>query len=224
MSVMYSPKDVQKLLKINSNTLRKYANHLEEHGYPIHRNTRGHRSFFEKDVNTLRQLIEFSKQEGMTWEQSVEAVMACVSEEIKSDTSSGPIQITNDRDVEQDFHHNELLENLVEGEMIELSEVNESNNAAGTIKITNDRDIQQDRNHQELLERIEHLEQINMDLIKLLKEKAVREASLEEKLNHIVKFVDRSEQLVAERYKLMEEETRMQIAAAQQKKWWQWWK
>jgi hypothetical protein len=56
-----------------------------------------------------------------------------------------------------------------------------------------------------------------------LKEKAVREASQEEKLNQILNYVKRTEQLMVERSKI-EEETRMQIAAASQKKWWKWWK
>ncbi|NWQ42585.1 MerR family transcriptional regulator [Bacillus sp. EB106-08-02-XG196] len=82
----------------------------------------------------------------------------------------------------------------------------------------------QNNNLDELLDRIEHLEQINMDLIKLLKEKAVREAYLEEKINQIVKYTERSEQLLVENSKMMLEETRQQIAAAHQKKWWKWWK
>lgn len=184
MTVMYSPKDVQKLLGIDSSTLRKYATLLEGQGYHVHRNNRGHRTYFDKDVNTLRKLIEFSQQEGMTMERAVEAVMTWVSEEYKTDTvtEGGPLQTTNDRDIEQNGNHNELLE------------------------------------------RIEHLEQINLDLIKHLKEKAVREAYLEEKINQIVKYVERMDQLETERMKMMEEETRKQIAAANQNKWWKWWK
>jgi DNA-binding transcriptional MerR regulator len=69
MTVIYSPSDVQELLGIDSSTLRKYATLLERHGYHVHRNNRGHRGYFEKDVTTLRKLIEFSKHEDMTMEQ-----------------------------------------------------------------------------------------------------------------------------------------------------------
>ncbi|MDQ6598245.1 MerR family transcriptional regulator [Bacillus salipaludis] len=218
MSEMYSPRDAQKMLKINSSTLRKYANILEKHGYHIHRNTRGHRGFFDQDVNILRQLIEFSKQEDMTLEHSVEAAMASVSEQKKSDTVSGPVEITNDLE-----DPNELLV-MSEEEIARSSEENRAESQTESVQKTDERDIELARNHYELLERIEHLERINLDLIKLLKEKAVREAYLEEKINQIARFVDRSEQLMVERSKLMEEEVRLQIAAAQQKKWWQWWK
>lgn len=171
MTVLYSPSDVQKLLGIDSSTLRKYATLLEGNGYHIHRNNRGHRNYYDKDVNTFRQLIEFSQQEGMTMEMAAKEVLPLVSQEFET---------------------------------------------------TNYRDIEQDANFDELIERIEHLERINLDLIKHLKEKTVREAFLEEKINHIYKFVERLEQLEAERRIL--EETRLQIAAGSQKKWWKWWK
>ncbi|MEH7415058.1 MerR family transcriptional regulator [Neobacillus drentensis] len=183
MSELYSPKNVQELLGIDSHTLRKYATLLEGHGYPIHRNTKGHRGYFDKDVNTLRRLIEISKQDGMTHERAAISVMTSDDEKVSTGTEP-------------------------EAELIQPA---------------HDQDIQQDCNHDDLLERIEHLEQINLDLIKHLKEKAVREASLEEKLNQILNYVKRTEQFVVERSQI-EEETRRQIAAASQKKWWKWWK
>lgn len=218
MSEMYSPRDAQKMLKINSSTLRKYANLLEKQGYHIHRNTRGHRGFFDQDVNILRQLIEVSQQEDMTLERAVEAAIASVSDPKKSDTASEPVEITNDLE-----DPNEILV-MSEEETARVSKENRSDSLTELVQKTDDREIEQSRNHYELLERMQHLEQINLDLIKLLKEKAVREAYLEEKINQIARFVERSEHLMVERSKMMEEEVRLQIAAAQQKKWWQWWK
>ena len=182
MTELYSPSNVQELLGIDSSTLRKYATLLEGHGYHIHRNNRGHRGYDEKDVNTLRKLIELSKQEGMTADRSVEAVLTRDSEEQKA--------------------------------------VNDVKTIT-TQQTTNDRHIEQGCNHDELVERIEHLEQVNGDLIKLLKEKAIREAYQEEKINQILKVVERTEQLVAESN--MIEETIRQIASTSQKKWWKWW-
>ncbi|MFB5196365.1 MerR family transcriptional regulator [Neobacillus sp. KR4-4] len=186
MTIIYTPSDVQELLGIDAITLRKYATHLEGHGYLVQRNSRGHRTYFDKDVLTLRKIIEFTKQEGMTMDRSVEAVLALAYEENNSVTfkEEVPIQTINDGDAEQNTNTN-----------------------------TN-----------ELLNRIEHLEEINVELIKLLKEKAVREAKQEEKINQIWKYVDRMEHQEKERGLMIDEETRKQIAAAEQKKWWQWWK
>jgi len=184
MTTKYSPSDIQELLGIDASTLRKYASLLEGHGYQVQRNNRGHRTYFEKDVLTLRKLIEFCNQEGMTMDRSAEAVMTLVSEEYKPVT---------------------LAEDVPE-------------------QTTNEEDLKQNTDTIELLDRIEHLEQINVELIKLLKEKAVREAKQEEKINLIFKYVERTEQLEKERSKMFNEETRKQIAAAEQRKWWQWWR
>jgi DNA-binding transcriptional MerR regulator len=179
---IYSPGNLQELLGIDSNTLRKYATLLEGQGYSIHRNNRGHRGYCDKDIIILRKLIDFSKQEGMTLEDSAQAVMTWISEE--------NIQVSS---VEED-----------------------------TIQSSANHGVAQNGNVDELVDRMEHLEQINKDLIKLLKEKAVREAYLEEKINQIFKKVERTEQLL-EGSKMVFEETRNQIAAAHQKKWWKWW-
>jgi DNA-binding transcriptional MerR regulator len=184
MTEIYSPSHVQDLLGIDSNTLRKYATLLEGNGYPIHRNSRGHRGYFEKDINTLRKFIDLSNQEGMTLELSAQAIMTWISEENKT---------------------------------ITITEEN-------PLPTATDKGMAQNGDFDDLIERIENLERINMDLIKLLKEKAVREAYLEDKMNQILKYVDRTEQLWEERSQVMLEETRKQIAAAQQRKWWQWWK
>lgn len=108
-----------------------------------------------------------------------------------------------------------------------LKLVSEKNNTGSfseekPIQNTSDQVVEHNCNNEELMERIEHLEQINLDLIKLLKEKAVREAFQEEKINQILRHVERITQLEAERIRGIEEETRMQIAAANQKKWWNW--
>jgi DNA-binding transcriptional MerR regulator len=183
MKEIYSPGDVQALLGMDSTTLRKYATLLEGHGYHIHRNNRGHRSYVDQDLITLRKFIEFSKLEGMTLELSVQAVMTWISEE---NNQVSPVE-------------EEIVQSVPDPAVAQNSQVDE------------------------LVNRMEHLEQINVDLIKLLKEKAVREAYLEEKINQILKKVERTEQLL-EGSNIMFEETRNQIAASLQKKWWKWWK
>jgi DNA-binding transcriptional MerR regulator len=173
MKEMYSPRQVQERLGMDQNNLRKYATLLEGHGYHIHRNHRGHRGYSDKDVSTLRQLMDLNKQKGMNLDQAVQDILALVTEDEK-----------------------------------------ELNETPPTVC-----------NHDDLLERILHLEQLNVDLLKLLKDKAVREAYLEEKVNLILKYVERtSEQIESEQFLKIEEETRKQLAAATEKSWWKWWK
>lgn len=187
MTKIYSPGNVQELLGMDSNTLRKYATLLEGNGYQIQRNHRGHRSYADYDLITLRKLTEFSKQEGMTLELSAQAVMTWISEE-----------------------NNQVSPN--QGTPVEEE----------TDQPESDHNVVQDCNGDELLERMEQLEQINLDLIKLLKEKAVREAYLEEKINQILKRVEHTEELLEGSNKMFEG-TRNQIAATRRQKWWKWW-
>jgi DNA-binding transcriptional MerR regulator len=79
MERIYSPKDMADLLGIEASTLRKYANILEGVGYSFHKNERGHRGYYDKDVITLRKLKELSEHSDMTLEQSANAVMTWVN-------------------------------------------------------------------------------------------------------------------------------------------------
>jgi len=94
--VVYSPSEVQKLLNVDSSTLRKYAKLLEDGGYNFHKNERGHRGYFNSDIITLRKLINLSKQPSMTLERSVKAVMAWHQDENEAVTEivSTPLQET----------------------------------------------------------------------------------------------------------------------------------
>jgi DNA-binding transcriptional MerR regulator len=120
------------------------------------------------------------------------------------------------------------MEHSVQAVMEWISEENKTEVDSGTelepIQNSDKVDEHQTCNLDDLIGRIEHLEQINGDLLKHLKEKAIREAYLEDKINQILKYVERTERLVDERSKMIEEETRKQIAAAHQQKWWQWWR
>ncbi|MEI4618381.1 DUF3967 domain-containing protein [Bacillus cereus] len=105
---VYSPTDVQGLLKIDSSTLRKYAILLEKHGYIFLKNDRGHRGYFDKDIITLRKLIEFSKQQDMTLERSAEAVSTWVP---KDDVT---VNATNKRMSDPHIErYNDILKRLI---------------------------------------------------------------------------------------------------------------
>ncbi|WP_144519323.1 DUF3967 domain-containing protein [Bacillus thuringiensis] len=105
---VYSPTDVQELLKIDSSTLRKYAILLEKHGYIFLKNDRGHRGYFDKDIITLRKLIEFSKQQDMTLERSAKAVLTWVP---KDDVT---VNATNKRMSDPHIErYNDILKRLI---------------------------------------------------------------------------------------------------------------
>src|SRR5206468_11721407 len=170
MREIYSPSYVQELLGIDSSTLRKYATLLEGHGYPIHRNMKGHRGYFDHDVNTLRKLIKFNKQDGMPLERAALSVMTSVSEKTSTGTVTeiGPLQTTNNQNSKQNgttMERAALTVMTSVSEKISTGTVTEVRPLQNTNDQDNKEDSKQDCNHDELLERIEHLEQINLDLI-----------------------------------------------------------
>lgn len=104
---VYSPTDVQELLDVDSSTLRKYALKLEENGYKFHKNKRGHRGYFDKDVVALRKLLEFNEQKDMTLERSAKAVMTWVQEQYVT------VTVPSEKTVQDEpERYNEMVERL----------------------------------------------------------------------------------------------------------------
>ncbi|MGE7885389.1 hypothetical protein [Bacillus sp. NPDC094077] len=72
---VYISKDVATMLKIQESTLGKYCIMLEEQGYHFHKKGHGHRNFMDKDVITLRKLIEMKSHPNITLKQAYNAIM-----------------------------------------------------------------------------------------------------------------------------------------------------
>lgn len=66
--IVYTSNEVYSRLEVSSSTLRKYSDVLEREGYDVRKNSRGRREYTEFDVVVIEQLVELSKQEGMTLE------------------------------------------------------------------------------------------------------------------------------------------------------------
>jgi hypothetical protein len=96
--------DVCTLLKIKESTLRKYALMLQEAGYHFATNDKGQRAYYNKDVITLKKLLEIKNSPNMTLEQSVNAVMTW----LKQSGVTVPATV-NDRHNDQ---HNDDIQEL----------------------------------------------------------------------------------------------------------------
>lgn len=134
---VYSSNDVAAILKIQDSTLRKYAIMLEEQGYKFHKNSQGHRGYFNNDVIALKKLIEIKKHPDMTLKQACVAVISWVKEQDKSETATDNIttpQRYNERLFEQfeEFKlqqvqfNKELLDELKKRDQTLLAAIRES--------------------------------------------------------------------------------------------------
>ncbi|UOR14091.1 DUF3967 domain-containing protein [Halobacillus amylolyticus] len=77
---IYNASDVASILNLKLSTLRKYANVLHKAGYRFHKNEKGHRGYFDKDVMVMRRLMETKNHPDMTLEQASNAVMSWVQQ------------------------------------------------------------------------------------------------------------------------------------------------
>jgi DNA-binding transcriptional MerR regulator len=72
--IVYTANEVYGRLGLSGSTLRKYSDVLEREGYDVKKNSRGRREYTEFDVLLIEQLVELSKQDGMTLEKAAKMI------------------------------------------------------------------------------------------------------------------------------------------------------
>ncbi|PEN30813.1 hypothetical protein CN543_30855 [Bacillus toyonensis] len=72
--IVYTSNEVYSRLGVSGSTLRKYSDVLEREGYEVRKNSRGRREYTEFDVVLIEQLVELSKQGGMTLEKAAKMI------------------------------------------------------------------------------------------------------------------------------------------------------
>lgn len=120
---VYNSSDVASLLKIQDSTLRKYALMLEEAGYKFHKNEHGQRGFFEKDVITLKKLIQIKKRPDMTLKQACNALMTTVNSESVSVSATSDITLQNRDNIIAEFQ--EIVSNEIKKALHDQQEFNQ---------------------------------------------------------------------------------------------------
>ncbi|AZJ24416.1 hypothetical protein CT694_33555 (plasmid) [Bacillus wiedmannii bv. thuringiensis] len=75
MEIVYTANEVFGRLGVSSSTLRKYSDVLEREGYEVRKNSRGRREYTEFDVVLLQNLVELSKEDGMTLEKAAKLIV-----------------------------------------------------------------------------------------------------------------------------------------------------
>lgn len=75
MKKLYAVKDIAGLLDIQTVTLKKYCQLLENEGYRFSRNERNHRQYMDEDVIVLKKLLEVKEEPGITLENAAKQVV-----------------------------------------------------------------------------------------------------------------------------------------------------
>ncbi|WP_411501435.1 DUF3967 domain-containing protein [Bacillus thuringiensis] len=195
--IVYTSSDVYSRLGVSGSTLRKYSDVLEREGYDVRKNSRGRREYTDFDVVLIEQLVELSKQDGMTLEKAAKMIAKQFGIANKKEES----QDTNPVPYQMQYQFQQQYSAMVE----EINKVQQANLLEMEKRLSdriNQRNtlIEEDmRDRKEREERIEkRLELRDDNLMKMVRE-------IQEAKRTIV---------------LAQEE----IAAAKRKSWWKFWK
>ncbi|PGZ57864.1 hypothetical protein COE58_24250 [Bacillus cereus] len=73
--IVYNSSEVYSRLGVSGSTLRKYSDVLEREGYDVRKNSRGRREYTDFDVFLIEQLVDLSKQDGITLEKAAKIIV-----------------------------------------------------------------------------------------------------------------------------------------------------
>ncbi|RUL47451.1 DUF3967 domain-containing protein [Lysinibacillus antri] len=66
---------VSKILGVQESTLRKYCTLMQKYQYEFSKNSVGHRIFYKRDVDVMKQIVDLKNASTLTLEQAVKAVL-----------------------------------------------------------------------------------------------------------------------------------------------------
>lgn len=80
--LMYDNTTVSKILGVQESTLRKYCTLMQKHNYEFNKNSVGHRIFYKKDVDVMKQIVDLKNSSSLTLNQSVKTILESDIEDI----------------------------------------------------------------------------------------------------------------------------------------------
>ncbi|PGM84715.1 hypothetical protein CN957_06935 [Bacillus cereus] len=206
--IVYTSSEVYSRLGVSGSTLRKYSDVLEREGYDVRKNSRGRREYTEFDVVLIEQLVELSKQDGMTLEKAAKMIAKQFGIHNKKEESQGADPVPYQIQYQFQQQYSAMIEEINKVQQTNLLEME---------KRIGDRI---DRNNKLIEEDINERNKLIMEDMKGRKEHEERiEKRLELRDDNLMKMV-REIQDAKRTIVLAQEE----IAAAKRKSWWKFWK
>ncbi|ANC23010.1 hypothetical protein WR52_30345 (plasmid) [Bacillus cereus] len=195
--VVYTSSEVYSRLGVSGSTLRKYSDVLEREGYDVRKNSRGRREYTEFDIVLIEQLVELSKQDGMTLEKAAKMIAKqfgiANKKEESQDTDPVPYQMQ--------YQFQQQYSAMVE----EINKVQQANLIEMEKRLSDRIDQRNTLIEEDMRDRKEREERI--------------EKRLELRDDNLMKMVREIQDAKRTIVSAQEE-----IAAAQKKTWWKFWK
>ncbi|WP_242322056.1 DUF3967 domain-containing protein [Bacillus cereus group sp. BfR-BA-01393] len=195
--IVYTSNEVYSRLGVSGSTLRKYSDVLEREGYDVRKNSRGRREYTEFDVVLIEQLVELSKQDGMTLEKAAKMIAKQFGIANKKEESQGTDPVPYEMQYQFQQQYSVMIEEINKAQQANLLEM-----------------------EKRLDDRIKERNKLIREDMKDRKEREERiEKRLELRDDNLMKMV-REIQDAKRTIVLAQEE----IAAAKKKSWWKFWK
>ncbi|MRC29449.1 DUF3967 domain-containing protein [Bacillus cereus] len=195
--VVYTSSEVYSRLGVSGSTLRKYSDVLEREGYDVRKNSRGRREYTEFDIVLIEQLVELSKQDGMTLEKAAKMIAKQFGIANKKEESQGTDPVPYQMQYQFQQQYSAMIEEINKVQQANLIEMEKRLSDRIDQRNTLIEENMRDRKERE--ERIEkRLELRDDNLMKMVRE-----------------IQDAKRTIVS---------AQEEIAAAQKKTWWKFWK
>ncbi|PFE90873.1 hypothetical protein CN325_26315 [Bacillus thuringiensis] len=195
--IVYTSNEVYGRLGVSSSTLRKYSDVLEREGYDVRKNSRGRREYTEFDVVLIEQLVELSKQDGMTLEKAAKMIAKQFGIDNKKEESQGTDLVPYQMQYQFQQQYSAMIEEINKVQQANLLEME---------KRLGDR-----------------IDQRNKLIEEDMKDRKEREKRIEKRLelrdDNLMKMVREIQDAKRTIVSAQEE-----IAAAKKKSWWKFWK
>ncbi|PEK97007.1 hypothetical protein COI58_33935 [Bacillus thuringiensis] len=206
--IVYTSNEVYSRLEVSSSTLRKYSDVLEREGYDVRKNSRGRREYTEFDVVVIEQLVELSKQEGMTLEKAAKMIAKQFGIDNKKEESQGADPVPYQMQYQFQQQYSAMIK--------EINKVQQAN----LLEMENRLGNRIDQRNKLIAEDIKGRNKLLREDMKDRKEREERiEKRLEIRDDNLMKMVREIQD--AKRTIVL---AREEIAAVKKKSWWMFWK
>lgn len=205
--IIYTSNEVYSRLGVSGSTLRKYSDVLEREGYDVRKNSRGRREYTEFDVLLIEQLVELSKQDGMTLEKAAKMIAKQFGIDNKKEESQGTDPVPYQMQYQFQQQYSAMIE--------EINKLQQANLLEMEMRL-GDRIDQRNK----LIE--EDMKERNKLIMEDMKDRKEREERIEKRLelrdDNLMKMVREIQDAKRTIVSAQEE-----IAAAKRKSWWKFW-
>ncbi|KAB2492561.1 DUF3967 domain-containing protein [Bacillus cereus] len=206
--IVYTSNEVYSRLGVSGSTLRKYSDVLEREGYDVRKNSRGRREYTEFDVVLIEQLVELSKQDGMTLEKTAKMI----AKQFGIDNNKEESQEADPVPYQMQYQFQQQYSAMIE----EINKIQQAN-----LLEMEKRLVDQINQKNKLIE--EDIKERNKLIKEDMKNRKEREERIEKRLklrdDNLMKMVREIQE--AKRTIVL---AQAEIAAEKKKSWWEFWK